>query len=205
MQAIVLASGNAGKLRELQNLLAGLSLTLRTQAEFSVPEVEETGLSFAENALIKARHAAQYTNLPALADDSGLVVDALSGAPGIYSARFAGPNATEQANRVKLLTEMEAVPKPKRSARFHCALVYLRDPDDPMPLICQASWPGTIAMAVRGEHGFGYDSLFVPAGMNCTAAELAPDEKQRLSHRAQALQQLHDALSQETRGQSNAQ
>jgi len=195
VQSIVLASGNAGKLRELQALLHDLPLSLRPQSEFKIPEVEETGLSFAENALLKARHAAAHTGLPALADDSGLAVDALHGAPGIYSARYAGPATTDQANRDKLLTVMQDIADSDRSARFHCALVYLRYPDDPVPLICQADWRGRIATTSQGEHGFGYDPVFIPDGMERTAAELKPAEKQRLSHRAQAMQYLRAALA----------
>lgn len=194
MQTVVLATGNAGKLQELQFLLQGLPVMLRAQSEFSVPEAEETGLSFAENALLKARNAAHYTGLPALADDSGLTVDALHGAPGIYSARYAGAAASDQSNRDKLLTAMKTLPAAERSARFHCALVYLRYPDDPVPLICQASWPGQIAVEARGEHGFGYDPVFIPADQSLTAAELDPAEKQRLSHRGQAMRQLRQAL-----------
>ncbi|MCB1718113.1 MAG: RdgB/HAM1 family non-canonical purine NTP pyrophosphatase [Candidatus Competibacteraceae bacterium] len=194
MQTVVLATGNAGKLQELQFLLQGLPVMLRAQSEFAVPEAEETGLSFAENALLKARNAAHYTGLPALADDSGLTVDALHGAPGIYSARYAGSGASDQSNRDKLLTAMKTLPEAERSARFHCALVYLRYPDDPVPLICQASWPGHIAVEARGEHGFGYDPVFIPAGQALTAAELDPAEKQRLSHRGQAMRQLRQAL-----------
>ena len=203
MQTVVLATGNAGKLLELQELLHGLSIIVRAQAEFAVPEIEETGLSFAENALLKARNAAEMTGLPALADDSGLAVDALQGAPGIYSARYAGCGATDKANRNKLLADMQNLADTDRSARFHCALVYLRYPEDPVPLICQASWHGAIAFEARGEHGFGYDPLFIPEGMHMTAAELAPAEKQRLSHRAKAMQQLHAALFYTTRGGRN--
>jgi len=200
MLTVVLATGNAGKLLELQKLLHGLPIIVRAQAEFAVPEIEETGLSFAENALLKARNAAEITGLPALADDSGLAVDALQGAPGIYSARYAGSGATDQANRDKLLADMQTLAGGDRRAQFHCALVYLRYPDDPVPLICQANWQGAIAFEARGKHGFGYDPLFIPEGMTITAAELAPAEKQRLSHRAQAMQQLYAALYQATRG-----
>ena len=196
-QSMVLATGNSGKLRELQALLHDLPITLRAQSDFDTPEATETGLSFAENAIIKARNASKHSGLPALADDSGLAVDALHGAPGIYSARYAGSVANDQANRDKLLVAMKDVEEAHRGASFHCVIAYLRYPEDPIPIICDGSWRGSIAFAARGEHGFGYDPVFVPAGLEITAAELAPAEKQRFSHRARAMHQLRAALVQE--------
>ena len=195
-QTMVLATGNTGKLRELQDLLRDLPITLRPQSEFAVPEAAETGLNFAENAIIKARNAARHSGLPALADDSGLAVDALQGAPGIYSARYAGPAADDQANRAKLLAAMAGLAEAQRGASFHCVLVYLRHPEDPIPCICHGMWRGRIAFEARGPHGFGYDPIFIPAGLTLTAAELDPAEKQNLSHRAQAIRRLHEVLRQ---------
>lgn len=190
MKSIVLATGNPGKVRELQALLKALDLEILPQSAFTVPEIEETGLSFVENALLKARHAALHSGRPAIADDSGLVVDALHGAPGIYSARYAGPEATDLANVEKLLDELRTVPEVERSARFYCALVYLRHPGDPMPLICEGIWEGIITEAPRGTGGFGYDPVFFVPSEGKTAAELEPAVKNRLSHRGQALAAL---------------
>jgi XTP/dITP diphosphohydrolase len=193
---IVLASGNAGKCREFQQVLqpAGIELTL--QKSLGISDAAETGLSFVENAIIKARHAAQLSGMPALADDSGLEVDALRGAPGIYSARFAGADASDGRNNEKLLQLLADVPDEQRSARFHCVLVLMRHAADPTPLICQGSWEGRILRAPRGANGFGYDPLFYVESLAATSAELAPETKNRVSHRGQALAQLLQALQQ---------
>lgn len=187
MRKIVLATANPGKLRELQAVLAGLDFEIVPQSAFGVPEAEETGLTFIENALLKARNAAFYTGLPALADDSGLAVDALGGVPGIYSARYAGAGAGDRANIGKLLAELEGVPAERRTARFVCVLALLHHPADPTPLICQGSWEGTILTEPRGEGGFGYDPIFFAPGEQRTAAELEPAVKNQISHRGQAL------------------
>jgi XTP/dITP diphosphohydrolase len=190
----VLATGNAGKLRELREILAPWNVDVRPQAEFSDKSAAETGLSFVENALIKARFAAGVSGLPAIADDSGLEVDALRGAPGIHSARYAGPAAGDADNTLKLLAELTAVPEAARRARFRCAMVYLRWPLDAAPLIAQAGWEGRILRAPVGVHGFGYDPLFEVAGTGRSAAQLEPTEKNRISHRGQALRLLLLAL-----------
>jgi len=189
---IVLASGNAGKLRELGGILAPLGFTLLSQSEFDAPEVEENGLSFVENAIIKARAAARHTGLPAIADDSGLEVDFLDGAPGIHSARWSG--AGDAGNNTKLLAALGDLPEAQRSARFQCALVYMRHALDPMPLVCQGSWEGRIAFEPRGEGGFGYDPLFFVPDHGCTSAELPAEVKNRISHRARASAALVEAL-----------
>jgi len=189
---IVLASGNAGKLRELGGILAPLGFTLLSQSEFDVPEVEENGLSFVENAIIKARAAARHSHLPAIADDSGLEVDFLDGAPGIHSARWSG--AGDAGNNAKLLAALGDLPQEQRSARFQCALVYMRHALDPMPLVCQGSWEGRIAFEPHGEGGFGYDPLFFVPDRGCTSAELPPEVKNRISHRARASAALVGAL-----------
>ena len=194
MQDIVLASSNPGKVREINQVLAGLNVIVRPQAEFNVIDAEETGLTFVENAILKARNAAQHTGLPAIADDSGLEVDALAGAPGIYSARYAGEGASDLENLEKLLDALADVPEENRSARFQCLMVYMRHADDPTPLICQGSWEGRILMAARGSNGFGYDPVFYVPTHNCASAELAADIKNSLSHRGQALHQLVAAL-----------
>ena len=193
-QVVVLASGNAGKLRELDKVLAPLDVSLQPQAQFNVPDAEETGLSFVENAIIKARAAAQHTGLPAIADDSGIEVDHLNGAPGIYSARYSG--AGDEANNVLLLQELGEIPEEQRSARFQCVLVYMRHAMDPVPLICQGSWEGFILSEPRGENGFGYDPLFYLPDYQCSSAQLAPGIKNRISHRAKASRLLFDALRQ---------
>jgi XTP/dITP diphosphohydrolase len=193
-QVVVLASGNAGKLRELDKVLAPLDVSLQPQAQFNVPDAEETGLSFVENAIIKARAAAQHTGLPAIADDSGIEVDYLNGAPGIYSARYSG--AGDEANNVFLLQELGEIPEEQRSARFQCVLVYMRHALDPVPLICQGSWEGFILSEPRGENGFGYDPLFYLPDYQCSSAQLAPGIKNRISHRAKASRLLFDALRQ---------
>ncbi len=192
---LVLASGNAGKLAEIARLLEPLGLVIRTQTEFGITPPEETGLSFIENAILKARHAARLSGLPALADDSGLEVDFLNGAPGIYSARYAGEDGNDAANNHKLLGALEGVPAEQRSARFRCVIALLRHAEDPMPLVATGTWEGRILEAPRGEGGFGYDPLFLPAGLERTAAELGKAEKNRLSHRGQALQALLALLS----------
>lgn len=194
---IVLASGNAGKLLEFNQLLAEWDFHVVPQADFGVPEVVEDGDSFAENALLKAHAASQHSNLPALADDSGLIVDALGGDPGIFSARYAGEDASDEDNNHKLLHELEGVPDSRRTARFHCALVYLRHWQDPNPIIVQASWEGRILTEPAGSGGFGYDPLFYLQEAGCTSAELPAEEKNRLSHRGQALHKLLDALRRE--------
>lgn len=193
-QVVVLASGNAGKLRELDKVLAPLDVSLQPQARFNVPDAEETGLSFVENAIIKARAAAQHTGLPAIADDSGIEVDHLNGAPGIYSARYSG--AGDEANNVLLLQELGEIPEEQRSARFQCVLVYMRHAMDPVPLICQGSWEGFILSEPRGEDGFGYDPLFYLPDYQCSSAQLDPSIKNRISHRAKASRLLFDALRQ---------
>jgi len=187
---IVLATGNAGKARELQDLLAGSGMQIILQTEIGVRPAEETGLTFIENALLKARNAAEQTGLPAIADDSGLEVDALKGEPGIHSARYAGPQASDADNVQKLLRELHGVPVVKRSARFRCVLVYMRHGRDPAPLVCEGVWEGSILDAARGTNGFGYDPVFLVPDKSCTSAELAPEEKNRLSHRGQALAKL---------------
>lgn len=197
---IVLASGNQGKVREINELLAGLDLQVVPQTEFGVQDIEETGLTFVENAILKARNAAQHTGLPAIADDSGLEVDALNGAPGIYSARYSdmegkGASATDQGNLKKLLVDLKDVPEEKRTARFQCLLVYMAHATDPTPLICQGTWEGRILFEPVGENGFGYDPVFYVPEENCSSAQLAAEVKNRLSHRGQALRKLLQALS----------
>ncbi len=194
-KTIVLASSNAGKLREFNQLLGGLHIEVLPQSRFNVSDADETGLTFVENALLKARHAAQHTGLPALADDSGLEVDALQGAPGIYSARYAGPGASDAANLEKLLGALKDVPEQNRGARFQCVLVYLRHALDPTPLICQGSWEGRILREPRGANGFGYDPVFYVPTHSLSAAELSPEIKNSLSHRGQALRQLLAGLT----------
>ncbi len=189
-ERIVLASNNAGKVREINQLLAERRIQILPQSEFGVPDIEETGLSFVENAILKARNAAAHSGLPAIADDSGIEVDALRGAPGIYSARFAGAGASDRENLDKLLEEMTAVPDDERTARFQCLLVYMSHGADPTPLICQGTWEGSILHAPRGKNGFGYDPVFFVPGEGRSAAELPPEIKNRLSHRGQALQKL---------------
>jgi XTP/dITP diphosphohydrolase len=194
MQDIVLASSNPGKVREINQVLTGLDVVVRPQGEFNVLDAEETGRTFVENAILKARNAAQHTGLPAIADDSGLEVDALAGAPGIYSARYAGEGATDLKNLEKLLDALAEVPEENRSARFQCLMVYMRHADDPTPLICQGSWEGRILTAARGSNGFGYDPVFYVPTHNCASAELPAQTKNSLSHRGQALRQLVAAM-----------
>ncbi|MDX6039766.1 XTP/dITP diphosphatase [Scandinavium lactucae] len=194
MQKVVLATGNAGKVRELASLLNDFGLDVVAQTELNVESVEETGLTFIENALLKARHAAKVTGLPAIADDSGLAVDVLGGAPGIYSARYAGVDATDQQNLEKLLVALKDVPVEKRQAQFHCVLVYMRHAEDPTPLVCHGSWPGVITREAAGNGGFGYDPIFFVPDAGKTAAELSREEKIAVSHRGQALKLLLEAL-----------
>jgi XTP/dITP diphosphohydrolase len=192
LSQLVLASHNAGKLKELQAML-GDAVRVRSVAEFSSVEPEETGLSFVENAILKARHAARVSGLPALADDSGLAVDFLGGAPGIYSARYADGQG-DAANNAKLLEVLQEVPDEQRGAQFVCALALLQHAEDPLPILCEGLWHGRILHAARGEQGFGYDPLFWVEERQCSSAELAPAEKNQLSHRARAMAQLKQRL-----------
>ncbi|MFQ5544357.1 MAG: RdgB/HAM1 family non-canonical purine NTP pyrophosphatase [Acidiferrobacterales bacterium] len=191
---IVLASNNPGKVREIAQLLADLDLSVLPQSQFDVPDVEETGLTFVENAILKARNAAQKTGLAAIADDSGLEVDALNGAPGIHSARYAGIGSSDQANLDRLLHALIDVPQGDRSARFQCLMVYLAHEHDPSPLVCQGTWEGRILFEPKGDNGFGYDPVFFVPTHNCSSAELPPETKNELSHRGQALRKLIEAL-----------
>ncbi len=195
MQRYVLASGNRGKLREFNEILGELDIEVVPQADFNVPEVEETGLSFVENAIIKARNAAEHTALPAIADDSGIEVDALNGAPGIYSARYAGVGASDADNLNRLLEKMRDVPEAQRTARFQCLIVFMQHAADPTPVICQGSWEGRILNAASGKNGFGYDPVFFVPEYGCSAAELTAEQKNSLSHRGKALRKLLAALS----------
>jgi XTP/dITP diphosphohydrolase len=195
MQRIVLATNNAGKLRELQALLQPLAMEVIPKSQFTQGEVAETGTTFVANALIKARHAAGVSGLPAIADDSGIEVDALDGAPGIYSARYAGDVASDAENLHKLLHEMTGVPDAQRTARYRCALVFVRSVDDPAPIVCEAAWEGSITRVPQGSGGFGYDPIFHVHEFGCTAAEISQADKNRISHRGKALQQLLIALS----------
>ena len=191
---LVVASGNRGKLAELRQVLGAAGIECLSQGELGVDDVEETASTFVENALLKARHAARITGLPALADDSGLCVDALGGAPGLRSARYAGAGADPQANIVKLLAALEHLPETQRSARFYCVLVLLRHPDDPQPLIAEGEWHGRILQAPRGLGGFGYDPVFFDPDCGVSAAELEPAVKNRISHRGRALRALQARL-----------
>jgi XTP/dITP diphosphohydrolase len=191
---VVIASGNPGKLRELNALLAPLGFHAAPQSEFTAESAEETALTFVENAILKARHACRASGLPAIADDSGIQVDALRGAPGVYSARYAGAGAGDEANLQKLLGELAGLTRSQRTARYQCVLVYLRFDADPAPIIAQASWPGRILESPRGSGGFGYDPIFQPAERDLAAAELSAEEKNRLSHRGKALRLLLDQL-----------
>jgi len=189
---LVLATGNQGKVSELQTMLASQPATqswrVRPQSEWDVPEAEETGTTFVENAIIKARNACLHTGLPAIADDSGLEIPALDGAPGVYSARYAGENATDQDNIDRVLADMSDIEQ--RQARFHCVLVYMRHAADPTPLICHGQWQGELLTQPQGDHGFGYDPIFYVADQRCSAAQLDKAAKQQLSHRGKALSQL---------------
>jgi len=192
---IVLASGNAGKLREIAQLLEGLNLEILPQSEFNVPEVEETGLTFVDNAILKARNAAHYTGLPAIADDSGIAVDVLRGRPGIYSARFAGIGASDEENLEKLIRMVTPFPDEERTARFICSMVYIRHEEDHVPVIAEGVWEGQLLIDPKGQNGFGYDPIFYVSSQQCTSAELPPEIKNKLSHRGQALRKLLEQLS----------
>ena len=194
MKQLVLASGNSGKLRELSAILEDLGYELHAQSEFKVSEVAETGTTFVENAIIKARHAAEHTGLPALADDSGIEVDALDGAPGVYSARFSGPGATDAANNALLVEKLRNVDPAERSARYRAVIVFMRHAADPSPLICEGSWEGMIQLESAGNGGFGYDPYFYLTDLGCTSAQLSAEEKNRLSHRGKALVELKRKL-----------
>ncbi|MBC6942572.1 MAG: RdgB/HAM1 family non-canonical purine NTP pyrophosphatase [Xanthomonadales bacterium] len=193
---LVLASGNRGKLAEMGEILAGSGIELVAQHELGIAEVAETATTFVENALLKARHAARASGLPALADDSGLCVDALGGAPGLHSARYAGGHGDAQANIAKLLDALRAVPEAARGAHFHCSIVLLRSAADPAPLLAEGRWHGRILHAPRGAHGFGYDPVFLDPALGLSAAELEPLHKHRISHRGQALARLRELLAQ---------
>ena len=195
MKQLVLASGNPGKLRELSAILGELGYQLHAQSEFDVEEADETGTTFVENAIIKARHAAALTGLPALADDSGIEVDALDGAPGVYSARFAGADADDAANNALLVDKLRGIPAAQRSARYRAVIVLMRHAADPSPLICEGSWEGMIQLEPAGEGGFGYDPYFFLPDRGCTSAQLSASEKNRISHRGAALEQLKRKLS----------
>ena len=189
-QKIILASGNAGKLREFQQLLAGCGFDVVPQSAFAIANADETGLTFVENAILKARHACAHTGLPAIADDSGLEVDALQGRPGIYSARYAGDEAADADNNAKLLQELGELEEAQRTARYHCVLAFMRHAEDPTPILCHGTWEGSILAAPRGEGGFGYDPLFYVPTHQCAAAELDKAEKNRISHRGKAMAEL---------------
>jgi len=193
MSSIVLASGHAGKIREIQAILQNDNIL--PQSQFNVVEPEETGSTFVENAIIKARNAALHCRLPAIADDSGLVVDALNGAPGVISARYAGVGASDQANLDKVLQELQLVEDERRTARFICVMVYLRHADDPTPVIAQGVWEGRILRQAVGDNGFGYDPIFWVEQYQCSSAQLAPELKNALSHRGQALRSLSQQLT----------
>jgi len=187
---VVIATGNPGKVREFAQILEGCHLEAVPQSEFGVPDVPETGTTFVENAIIKARNASAHTGLPAIADDSGIEVDALDGRPGIYSARFAGAGASDQANLDKLIEEMRDVPEGERAARYQALIVYLRHAEDPTPIICQGTWEGRLLFEPVGDGGFGYDPIFYVPERGCSSAELTADEKHVLSHRGKALREL---------------
>lgn len=195
MKKIVLASGNKGKLREFQDLLSGCGFEVLPQSDFFVENAEETGLTFVENAIIKARYACAKTGLPALADDSGIEVDALNGRPGIYSARYAGENANDEKNNQKLLLELKDIPVAQRTARYHAVLAFMRHAEDPTPILCHGVWEGIILSEPQGAGGFGYDPLFFVPTHNCTSAALSKEEKNRISHRGKAMQALLQQLS----------
>ncbi len=192
---IILASGNAGKVREIGQLLEGLSIDVLPQSDFNVPEIEETGCTFVENAILKARNAAHHTGLPVIADDSGIAVDVLQGRPGIVSARFAGVGASDEDNLNKLIEMIKPFPEEQRTARFICSMVYLRHEYDPVPIIAQGVWDGQLVIDPKGENGFGYDPIFYVSSHQCTSAELPPEIKNKLSHRGQALRKLLEQLS----------
>ncbi|MCK4865900.1 MAG: XTP/dITP diphosphatase [Gammaproteobacteria bacterium] len=194
MKKIVLASNNKGKVREFGEMLSTINMEVLPQATFNIEDADETGLTFVENAIIKARHASAIAGLPAIADDSGLEVDFLKGAPGIYSARYSGKGATDEKNLLKLLDALKDVPEEKRTARFQCVLVYMQHENDPTPIICQGTWEGVILTEPQGENGFGYDPIFYVPTHKCSSAQLNAEEKNKLSHRGQALKKLLAAL-----------
>jgi XTP/dITP diphosphohydrolase len=196
---VVLATSNAGKLREFSELLAGTGLSLARQSDFGIQPPPETGATFLDNALIKARNAARLSGLPAIADDSGIEVDALDGAPGVYSARYAGEDASDEANLEKLLRALDSVPEEQRTARYRCIVVFVESADDPRPLIGSGSWEGRIIGERRGNGGFGYDPSFVPRGESRTAAEMSAAEKHGQSHRGQALRAFLDQFARRSR------
>jgi len=196
-QKWVLATGNQGKVKEMSDLLNSFSIEVLPQSQFNVPDVPETGTTFVENAIIKARHASKLTGLPAIADDSGLEVDFLNGQPGIYSARYAGEDATDRDNIDKLLSKLVGINPEQRKARFQCVLVYLRHELDPTPIICQGTWEGSITEAVFGEQGFGYDPIFWVESEQSTSAQLTKQRKSELSHRGKALTQLVSLLKEQ--------
>jgi len=195
MNKIVLASGNAGKVKEINALLQSHGIEVVSQNEFNVPEAVEDGLTFVENAIKKARNACKHSGLPSIADDSGIEVDALNKAPGIYSARYSGEDATDEKNNQKMLAELANVPQTERSARYQCVMVYMKSADDPTPVIAQGTLEGRILSSPRGDGGFGYDPLFWLEDQQCSAAELSLEEKNKISHRAIALQSLVKQLS----------
>ena len=194
MTRIVLASGNAGKVREINKLFAGSGIEVVPQSEFNVPEIPETGTTFVENAIIKARHAAECTGLPAISDDSGIEVDALDSRPGVYSARYAGEGASDQDNNDQMLKELEGVAEAERTARYQCIIVFMRSHTDPVPIITQGSWEGRILEAPQGDGGFGYDPVFIEPELGVSSAELTPEEKNQRSHRGKALAELSKIL-----------
>lgn len=194
-RTVVLASNNPGKIREINTLLSGTGIEVISQSEFNVPDVAETGFSFIENALIKARNAASYCPYPVIADDSGIALDALDGRPGIYSARYAGIDASDEDNLCKLIDEVKDLPEDRRKARFVCLMVYLQYETDPVPLIAEGIWHGIALTEPQGKNGFGYDPMFYVPDFDCTSAELDPDTKNRLSHRGQALRKLISMLN----------
>ncbi len=194
-QSIVLASNNPGKTKEINALLDDSSFNVISQSEFSVEEVEETGLTFVENALIKARNAATYTDHPVIADDSGIEVPALKGRPGIYSARYAGVGASDEENLIKLIEDIKLLSEADRMARFVCVMVYLKHAEDPTPIIPQGIWNGVVLTEPRGENGFGYDPMFYVPTHDCVSAELLPEIKNSVSHRGQALRQLINEIA----------
>lgn len=194
---LVIASTNPGKVKEIKEILLPLELKLYTQSELNIEDVEETGLSFVENAILKARHASKFSEKPAIADDSGLCVDALGGSPGIYSARYSGPDSNPEKNIEKLLGAISSLQGEDRKAQFYCAVAYVRHANDPIPMIFQASWTGRILTNKRGDGGFGYDPIFFVPNHNCTAAELSPDLKNALSHRAKAFKAFVTAYAQQ--------
>ncbi len=193
---LVLASNNKGKAKELFRLLEPLNIDVISQSQFDVPDVIEDGLTFVENAIKKARNASYHTGKPAIADDSGIEVDALKGAPGIYSARFAGEGATDAANNLRLLNDLKDVPAEDRTARFQCVMVLMRHHEDPTPIICQGTWEGQVLFEEHGENGFGYDPLFLVPSRQLSSAQLSPELKNLISHRAQACRKLIEILDQ---------